>query len=56
MDKEKPGLTSEILGRDIEEVREKVERMSGRRKEVLEGVGENAEVKAGRLAVVKCYL
>ncbi len=56
LDKEKPGMSSEILSRDIEEIREKIERMGGKRKEVLGGEGEKAEVKKARDEVVKCYL
>ncbi|KAK4687928.1 MICOS complex subunit MIC19, partial [Tremellales sp. Uapishka_1] len=51
LDKEKPGMSSEVLGRDIEEVREKVERMTRARKE-KEGEG----VRSSKSSVVKCYL
>lgn len=51
LDREKPGMSSEVLGRDIEEVREKVERMgSGRREKESEGVRRAKE------GVVRCYL
>jgi hypothetical protein len=40
-----------VLGKDIEGVREKIERM-GREKERKEGEG----VKSAKGAVVKCYL
>lgn len=50
LDKEKPGMSSEVLGRDIEEVREKVERMKQER-ESKEGEG----VKRAKQAVVQCY-
>jgi len=50
LDKEKPGMSSEVLGRDIEEVREKVERMKKER-ESKEGEG----VRRARQGVVECY-
>lgn len=43
-------MSSEVLGRDIEEVREKVERMKKERKE-KEGEG----VRNAREGVVQCY-
>jgi altered-inheritance-of-mitochondria protein 13 len=50
LDKEKPGMSSEVLGRDIEEVREKIERMkTGRLGEVGKGVQSAQE------GVRKCY-
>jgi altered-inheritance-of-mitochondria protein 13 len=51
MDKEKPGMSSEILGKDIEEVRDKVQRM---KKERTEKEGEG--VRKAKEGVVKCYL
>ncbi|WRT70296.1 uncharacterized protein IL334_007294 [Kwoniella shivajii] len=50
LDKEKPGMSSEVLGRDIEEVREKVERLKERR------LRENQGVKKAREQVESCYL
>jgi altered-inheritance-of-mitochondria protein 13 len=50
-ERENPGLSSGVLGKDIEGVREKIERM-GREKERKEGEG----VKSAKGAVVKCYL
>lgn len=43
-------MSSEVLGRDIEEVREKVERMeSGKREKESEGV------RNAKQGVVRCY-
>ncbi len=56
LDAEKPGMSSELLGRDIDEIKEKVERMAGRRKDILEGVEGKTEIKTGREALVQCYL
>ena len=50
MDREKPGMSSEVLGRDIEEIREKIERMKKDREE-KEGQG----IKKAREGVMKCY-
>jgi altered-inheritance-of-mitochondria protein 13 len=50
-ERENPGLSSGVLGKDIEGVREKIERM-GREKERKEGEG----VKSAKGAVVQCYL
>ena len=43
-------MSSEVLGRDIEEVREKVERMRKER-----GEKEGAGVTAAKESVVRCY-
>lgn len=56
LDKEKPGMSSEILSRDIEEIRSKVDRLENKRKNVLEGEGERAELRKSRDSVVQCYL
>lgn len=58
LDKEKAGgvLSSEILGRDIQEIREKVQRIESKRKSVVEGEGEKKAIKESREEVVKCYL
>lgn len=50
LDKEKPGMSSEVLGRDIEGVREKVARMKRERNE-KEGEG----VTKAKEEVVRCY-
>jgi len=50
LDKEKPGMSSEVLGRDIEEVREKIERMKSDR---LGQVGKG--VQSAQEGVRKCY-
>jgi altered-inheritance-of-mitochondria protein 13 len=50
LDKEKPGMSSEVLGRDIEEVREKIERM---KKDRLGDVGKG--VQGAQDKVRKCY-
>ncbi len=49
-------MSSEILSRDIEEIREKIERMTEKRKDIFESEGEKAEVRQAREDVVKCYL
>lgn len=51
MSKEKAGLSSGALGRDIEEVREKVERM---RKESSGKEGEG--VRKAKEGVKRCYM
>ncbi|GHJ84898.1 hypothetical protein NliqN6_1300 [Naganishia liquefaciens] len=56
LDKDKPGLNSELLGRDMEEVREKLEKLGKKRREVFEEEGEKAEVRKQRDSVVQCYL
>lgn len=56
LDKEKPGMSSELLSRDMEEVREKLEKLGRKRKEVFEEQGEKKEVRKQRDAVVQCYL
>ena len=43
-------MSSEVLGRDIEEVREKVERMTRERR-----AKENEGVRGAKEGVVKCY-
>ncbi|KAI9633969.1 uncharacterized protein MKK02DRAFT_38640 [Dioszegia hungarica] len=50
MDKEKPRMSSQVLSRDIEEVREKVGRMK-REREQKEGEG----VRKAKEGVVACY-
>jgi altered-inheritance-of-mitochondria protein 13 len=50
LDKEKPGMSSEVLGRDIEEIREKIERM---KKDRMGQVGKG--VQAAQEGVSKCY-
>jgi altered-inheritance-of-mitochondria protein 13 len=50
LDREKPGMSSEVLGRDIEEVREKVERMRGERSR-----REGAGVSSAKERIVRCY-
>jgi len=50
LDKEKPGMSSEVLGRDIEEVREKIERM---KRDRLGDVGKG--VQSAQEGVRKCY-
>ncbi|OWZ35969.1 hypothetical protein C361_05289 [Cryptococcus neoformans Tu259-1] len=50
LDREKPGMSSEVLGRDIDEIREKVERMKEKRNKEGEGV------KRARQGVEHCYL
>jgi altered-inheritance-of-mitochondria protein 13 len=50
MDKEKPGMDSNVLSRDIEEVREKVARMTKER-EGKEGEG----VRKAKESVISCY-
>lgn len=49
LDKDK-GLSSEVLGRDIEEVRDKVARMAAER-----GARESAEMLKAKDEVVACY-
>ncbi|KAJ9095692.1 hypothetical protein QFC21_005564 [Naganishia friedmannii] len=61
LDAEKPGQSSALLGRDMEQVREKLERWGRKRGgEVLfegeGGQGEHAQVRKQRDAVVQCYL
>lgn len=54
LDKDRPELDSRRLARDLEEVREKVERLTNRG-----GARDGAEqssVQAGRDSVIKCYL
>lgn len=51
LDREKPGMSSDALGRDIEEVREKVQRMVEDKKNK-----ETEDVRRAREGVVKCYL
>lgn len=50
LDREKPGMSSDALGRDIEEVREKVQRMVEDKKNK-----ENDDIRRAREGVVKCY-
>jgi altered-inheritance-of-mitochondria protein 13 len=50
LDKEKPGMSSEVLGRDIEEIREKIERM---KKDRMGQVGKG--VQSAQEGVKKCY-
>lgn len=50
LDREKPGMSSEVLGHDIEAVREKVERMVADKKNL-----ETPELAAARQGVVLCY-
>jgi altered-inheritance-of-mitochondria protein 13 len=50
LDKEKPGMSSDVLGRDIEEVREKVERMAADRANK-----ETDALRAAKASVVACY-
>jgi altered-inheritance-of-mitochondria protein 13 len=50
LDKEKPGMSSEVLGRDIEEIREKIERM---KKDRMGQVGKG--VQSAQEGVRKCY-
>jgi altered-inheritance-of-mitochondria protein 13 len=50
LDKEKPGMSSEVLGRDIEEVREKIERI---KRDRLGDVGKG--VQSAQEGVRKCY-
>lgn len=50
LDKEKPGMSSEVLGRDIEEVREKIERI---KRDRLGDVGKGVE--GAQANVIKCY-
>lgn len=44
-------MSSDVLGRDIEEVREKVERLAAQR-----NIKEGQAVKSAKEGVVKCYL
>jgi altered-inheritance-of-mitochondria protein 13 len=50
LDKEKPGMSSEVLGRDIEEVREKIERI---KRDRMGDVGKGVE--GAKEGVRKCY-
>lgn len=50
LDREKPGMSSEVLGNDIEAVREKVQRMVQDKKNM-----ETPELTAAREGVVLCY-
>ncbi len=50
LDREKPGMSSEVLGNDIEAVREKIERMAQDKKNL-----ETPELAAARASVVACY-
>ncbi|KAJ9114724.1 hypothetical protein QFC22_005600 [Naganishia vaughanmartiniae] len=57
LNKEKPGMSSELLSRDMDEVKEKLEKLGRKRNEVLfDEQGEKAEVRKQRDAVVQCYL
>jgi altered-inheritance-of-mitochondria protein 13 len=56
LDKDKPGLNSELLGRDMDEVRDKLEKLGRKRREVFDEDGEKAEVRKQRDQVVQCYL
>lgn len=49
-------LNSVVLSRDLEVVREKVERMMGKRAGALGQKGESSEVEEGRKGLVQCYL
>ena len=55
-DGEKKSLNSVVLSRDLEVVREKVERMMGKRAGALGQKGESSEVEEGRKGLVQCYL
>ncbi|KIR62437.1 hypothetical protein I314_03379, partial [Cryptococcus bacillisporus CA1873] len=50
LDREKPGMSSQVLGRDIDEIREKVERIKEKKNNESEGV------KLARQSVEQCYL
>lgn len=50
LEKEKPGMSSELLGKDIEQVREKVERLVRQRSE-----REGEDVRAAKGDIVQCY-
>lgn len=50
LDREKPGMSAQVLGRDIDEIREKVERMKEKRNNEGEGV------RLARQGVEQCYL
>ncbi|GMK55542.1 hypothetical protein CspeluHIS016_0205980 [Cutaneotrichosporon spelunceum] len=50
LDREKPGMSSEVLGHDIEAVREKIERMEKDKKNL-----ETPELARARAEVVACY-
>lgn len=50
MEKEKPGMSSDVLGKDIEQVREKVERLVKQRSE-----REGQDVREAKQGVVQCY-
>lgn len=50
LDKEKPGMSSDVLGRDIDEVREKIQRLVDDKKSK-----KTAELAAAQENVVKCY-
>ena len=50
LDREKPGMSSEVLGRDIEEIKGKIERMKRDRDE-KEGEG----IRKAKESIVKCY-
>lgn len=50
MDKEKPGMSSDVLSKDIEEVREKVARMTKERT-----AKEGERVRKAKEGVVSCY-
>lgn len=52
LDREKPGMSSEALGRDIEEVRDKIQRMRSERASKEEGQG----IRRAKDSVVQCYL
>ena len=55
-DGEAKSLNSVVLSRDLEVVREKVERMMGKRAGALGQKGESSEVEEGRRGLVQCYL
>ncbi|WVQ90889.1 hypothetical protein IAS59_004675 [Cryptococcus gattii] len=50
LDRERPGMSSHVLGRDIDEIREKVERMREKKNNESEGV------RLARQGVEQCYL
>ncbi|BEI92927.1 uncharacterized protein CcaverHIS019_0505550 [Cutaneotrichosporon cavernicola] len=50
LDRDKPGTSSEVLGNDIEAVREKIARMAQDKKNL-----ETPELAAARAGVVACY-
>jgi hypothetical protein len=49
-------LNSVVLSRDLEEVREKVERMVKKSQQHTADGAQGSEVKGGRESLVQCYL